>query len=400
MKFSDNLGAAPKWLAADTVPRARAALEGGLARETWKYSSLNKTLGVLFGAPNSARAPLADVPRGVSLAPLGDPAATPATRDERPPAIDSRGTLPDFRHGLLTLDIDRYPLAGITAALAGEGWLIDIASSPDRPLMLNCEPGIGAPTVLRVHPGCRVEVREVGAGAGVRSAVRVLLAAAGSRVCWAQAELAGDVEQWWLLNARLEDNASLELHQHSAGARFRRLDTHVTLAGASSNCHATGAGLVGAGEHLDRQQVVEHLGDNTLSRSRLHNLARGRSRCSFGGRIHIHPGASGADADLTNRNLALDVEAEINTKPELEIYTDDVRCAHGATVGQIDENALFYLQSRGLPEALARRLLSIGFLAECIRGPLGDEVLAAFLARFDGDDSAAPASPSGESARS
>ncbi len=365
----DTLGNPPNWLAADTIERSRAALEGGLARETWKYSSLTKTLRMLIGAPGVSRAPLADVPEGVSVTRLSTLATPPA----------------------LTLDIERYPLAGITASLAAEGWLIDIQCSPDRPLVLDGETGINAPTILRVHRGCRVDIREPGTRGGVRAAVRVLQAAAGSAVCWAQAELADDAEQWWLLKAQLEDNASLELHQHAAGARFRRLDTHVTLQGTGSNCLATGAGIVGPGEHLDRQQVVEHAGRNTFSRTKLHNLAGGRSRCSFNGRIHIHPGASGADADLSNKNLALDVEAEINTKPELEIYTDDVRCAHGATVGQIDRNALFYLQSRGLPEHRARRILCIGFLTECIRGPLADEVLNAFLARFEGAASFAAA---------
>ena len=376
MRSLDTLGSPPKWLATDTVARAKASLGSALARETWKYSSLDGTLGMLFGAPGSACGPLADVPEGVSLTRLGALSSPPA----------------------VALDVERYPLAGIVAALSGEAWLIDIENSPSQPLMLDCGPGINAPAILRVHRGCEVEVRECGSGEGVRSAVRVLLAAADSTVRWAQAELAGDVEQWWLLQARLEENAGLELHQHAAGARFRRLDTHVTLIGAGSNCQATGAGMVGPGEHLDRQHVVEHIGRSTFSRTRLHNLARGKSRCSFNGRIHIHPGANAADADLSNRNLALTVDAEINTKPELEIYTDDVRCAHGATVGQIDRNALFYLKSRGLPEPLARRLLCIGFLAESIRGPLAEEVLAAFLARLDGAGPLAPAEPPAASA--
>ena len=376
MKELDSLGTPPSWLAADTVARSRAALEGGLARETWKYSSLTKTLRTLIGAPNVARVPLADVPDGVSVTRLSTLA--------RPPA--------------LALDIERYPLSGITASLAGEGWLIDVQQSPDRPVTLEGETGINAPVILQVHRGCRVEIRESGCGGGVRAAVRVLQAAADSSVRWAQAELADDGEQWWLLKARLSDNAGLELHQHAAGALFRRLDTHVILEGAGSNCHATGAGIVGPGRHLDRQQVVEHVGRNTFSRTRLHNLAQGKSRCSFNGRIHIHPGASGADADLSNKNLELDMDAEINTKPELEIYTDDVRCAHGATVGQIDRRALFYLQSRGLPESVARRLLCIGFVAECIRGPLADEVLADFLVRLGSADASAPGTPSGTSA--
>ena len=357
-----NLPAAPPgWLAADTVERSRAALDSGLARETWKYSPLPKTLRTLLGAPSSSHPPVSDVPGGITVTAFSRLAAPPP----------------------LALQVDRYPLAGITASLAAEGWLVDVRRSPEQPVVLNASPGIDAPVLIRVAPGCSVDILESGAGGGIQAAVRVLAAARDSTVRWAQAELAADAEQWMLLQARLEGNASLELHQHATGARFRRLDTHVTLAGDGSDCRSTGAGVVGGGAHLDRQLVVEHIGRNTRSRTRLHNLAAGKGRCSFNGRIHIHPGATGADADLSNKNLALDADAEINTKPELEIYTDDVRCSHGATVGQLDDNALFFLRSRGLPEPLARRLLSIGFLAECVGGPLAERVSADFETRLD-----------------
>ncbi len=366
-------GAPPAWLAADTVTRSRTALDSGLARETWKYSPLSATLRKLLGAPPSPHTPVSDVPDGVAVTRFSRLAAPP----------------------LLALNVDRYPLAGITASLAADGWLVDIERSPGRPIVLASAPGIHAPVVFRVSPGCRVDILESAAADGIQSAVRVLVAARDSTVRWAQAELAAGAEQWLLLQAHLQDNASLELHQHAAGARFRRLDTHVALEGAGSSCQSTGAGVVGTGEHLDRQLVVEHIGRNTRSRTRLHNLAAGSSRCSFNGRIHIHPGASGADADLSNKNLALDADVEINTKPELEIYTDDVRCSHGATVGQLDDNALFYLRSRGLPEPLARRLLSIGFLAECIAGPLAARVSEDFEARLDN----VPVGPAGNRRR-
>lgn len=364
-----TLGAPPKWLAADTITRSRTALESGLARETWKYSPLSRTLRKLLGAPASPVPPLRDVPDGVTIAPL-------SSLDPSPP---------------FDLNVARYPLAGITASLAVDGWLIDIERSPDRPIVLASSPGINAPVMVRVHPGCAAAIEECGSASGVQAAVRLLTLAQDANVVFAHAELATNAEQWLFLQASLAENANLVLHQHATGALFRRLDTHVTLEGAGSTCTATGASVVGSGHHLDRQQVVEHLGRSTRSRTRLHNLAAGRSRCSFNGRIHIHRGACQADADLSNKNLALDVDAEINTKPELEIYTDDVRCAHGATVGQLDERALFYLKSRGVPERLARRLLSIGFLAECVTGPLAEEVLQDFLERLDGS----PAEPSG-----
>ncbi len=353
--------APPGWLPADIVEKSRAALDSGIARETWKYSPLSKTLRALLGAPPSSHPPLSDVPDGVTVTPFSQLAEPPA----------------------LGLKVDRYPLAGIAASHAAEAWLVDIERSPEQPLVLNASAGIDAPVLIRIAPGCRAEIRESAASAGIQAAVRVLAAGRDSTVSWARSEMIGGAEQWVLLQAHLDGNAGLELHQHAVGAAFRRLDTHVTLAGTGSAFRFTGAGVVGNGEHLDAQLVVEHIGRNTRSRTRLHNLAAGKCRCSFNGRIHIHPGATGADADLSNRNLALDGDAEINTKPELEIYTDDVRCSHGATVGQLDNQALFFMKSRGLPEPLARRLLSIGFLAECVDGPLAERVTEHFAVRLE-----------------
>ena len=354
-------GQTPAWLASDTWARSQAALDSGLVRETWKYSPLPKTLRALLDAPTADAPPLAELPEGVKLSRLSELAAPP----------------------VLALHTERYPLAGITAALAGDAWLLDIERSPDETIALTAKPGINAPVLARVHPGCRVAFEEAPGVGGVQAVVRLLIAERDAAVTWNQAQLIDEAEQWMLLQAQLATNASLQLRQYAAGARFRRLDTHVELEGDGSSFQTRGASLVEAGGHLDRQLVVEHRGRHTQSRSQLHNVAAGKSRCSFNGRIHIHPGAANADADLSNRNLALGGDAEINTKPELEIYTDDVKCSHGATVGQLDDNALFYLQSRGVPQALAQRLLCAGFLAACIEGSLAHTVSAAFLATLD-----------------
>src|SRR5699024_8102353 len=97
-------------------------------------------------------------------------------------------------------------------------------------------------------------------------------------------------------------------------------------------------------------------------------LAGEKGRAVLNGRIHIHPGAKGTLAELSNKNLLLSPGAEIDTKPELEIYNDDVKCAHGATVGQLDAMQQFYLQTRGIAAAEAKRMLSLGFVNELIMG--------------------------------
>ena len=348
------------WLPAAAPASIQAALDGQLARETWKHSPLGKMLQALLDAPVSLELPLQAAQEGIS--------ATPFSSLDAPPA--------------LAFDLQRYPLAGLVLALSRDGWLIDVRQSPARPLALAPIPGIQAPLLIRVRPGCQVEIEEGPGHGGVQAQLRFLRAERGAIVHWSRAELAENAEQWSLLHASLGARARLQLHQHALGAAFRRLDSHLALEGQGSSCDWVGAGVADQRRHLDQQHVAEHLGRDARSRAKLHNLAADRGRCSFNGRIHIHPGAAGADADLSNRNLALGTQAEINTKPELEIYNDDVRCAHGATVGRLQEEALFYLRSRGLGEAAAHSLLGAGFLAECIGGPFAAQVSECFLARL------------------
>ncbi|MFM7121692.1 MAG: SufD family Fe-S cluster assembly protein, partial [Gammaproteobacteria bacterium] len=134
-----------------------------------------------------------------------------------------------------------------------------------------------------------------------------------------------------------------------------------------------GAGQSGPGADLELPIVIEHRAPDTTSEQRFHAIGAGKGRSIFNGRIHIHAGAERSDAWLSNRNLALDPAAEINTKPELEIYADDVRCAHGATVGQLDANAAFLLAARGIPPDAARNMLASAFLRAAMGGPLVDD---------------------------
>mgnify|MGYP005686994099 FL=1 len=126
---------------------------------------------------------------------------------------------------------------------------------------------------------------------------------------------------------------------------------------------------------LDQQVTLEHLVANGKSKQVVHNIVADGGKCTFNGRIHIHEDANGTDATLANKNLGLGKNATINTKPELEIYTDDVTCAHGATIGQLSDQELFYLTSRGISPESAQALLSEGFLRQCTQGPLAEAAL-------------------------
>jgi Fe-S cluster assembly protein SufD len=125
--------------------------------------------------------------------------------------------------------------------------------------------------------------------------------------------------------------------------------------------------FIGSGsQHMDNYMLVEHASPHCSSRQFYNGILDGHSHGVFHGRIIVHKDAQKTDAKQTNRNLLLSNDAQIDTKPQLEIYADDVKCTHGATIGQVEENALFYMRSRGIDEASANRLLLLAFANECL----------------------------------
>ncbi|MFZ3201097.1 MAG: SufD family Fe-S cluster assembly protein, partial [Candidatus Acidiferrales bacterium] len=131
-------------------------------------------------------------------------------------------------------------------------------------------------------------------------------------------------------------------------------------------CLINGLFIGGGRQHLDNYMLVEHASPHCGSRQFYNGVLDGRAHGVFHGRIIVHKDAQKTDAKQTNRNLLLSDNAQIDTKPQLEIYADDVKCTHGATIGQMDENALFYLRTRGIDEPSARGLLLLAFAGECL----------------------------------
>ena len=161
------------------------------------------------------------------------------------------------------------------------------------------------------------------------------------------------------------------------GGRFQRFDIDAQLAGARAQIAARGVFALRGREHVDVHLDVRHAARDTASDVLWRGVADGRARGILHGAIAVAPGADGADARLQTKNLLLSPHAEIDAQPVLEIYADEVKASHGATVGQLDERALFYLRSRGVPLAAARNLLIAGFCREAfarieatdLRGP-------------------------------
>jgi Fe-S cluster assembly protein SufD len=150
------------------------------------------------------------------------------------------------------------------------------------------------------------------------------------------------------------------------GARVSRAEFHARLAGAGAVVHLNGAQLLGGTQHADFTSVVHHAKPNGTSRQTVKNVLDDRSRGVFQGRIEVARDAQKTDGYQMNQALLLSPDAEIDTKPELEIFADDVKCSHGATIGELDVDQLFYLRSRGIPDSEARSILVRAFLHEAL----------------------------------
>jgi Fe-S cluster assembly protein SufD len=191
--------------------------------------------------------------------------------------------------------------------------------------------------------------------------------------------------------ADLGVNSSYDATTITFGAQLSRHDIKVTMDHEGAECWVDGLYLVTAGQHTDTHSVIDHRMPHCTSRQLYKGILDGRSRAVFNGKIYVRHDAQKTDAMQTNKNLLLSNEARVDTKPQLEILADDVKCAHGAAVGQIDEDELFYLETRGIHYDLARNLLTYGFAEEVIgkiklnsiRAQLDEAVLNRLNARLE-----------------
>jgi Fe-S cluster assembly protein SufD len=152
----------------------------------------------------------------------------------------------------------------------------------------------------------------------------------------------------------------------AAGAQLSRTNVYTVLGGAGCGVTLNGLYMVDGDQHVDHQTRVEHVEPNCFSRELYKGVLDGKSHAVFNGKVFVHPEAQKTDGKQSNNNLLLSDLATIDTKPQLEIFADDVKCTHGATVGRIDATALFYMKSRGINAETARRLLTYAFAADVL----------------------------------
>ncbi len=375
-----------------------AALRDGLPgprAEAWKYTSLRALERRSFAAADSANVDSAALDRAVASVPMprmvfvdgrfdaarSDVAALPAGVEALPLSRVLREQAPRDANFLQR----RYAgaseiFAVVNAALAVEGAVIrsDHGIATDAALHLvfvssGAEPDIAAHLrhfvdlrndatlslvehhiALAEHRGLVNQLSHVHLGQRARLLhARVQNEAVGANlIARTDAVLARDTEY-----RRLD----LEL-----GAALSRHEFNARLEGDGARLYANGVLLADGRRHVDTRLGIEHIARDTACQLVWRGLGAGRGRAVFHGGITIREGADGSDADLSNKNLLLSADAEIDTQPVLVIHADEVKAAHGATIGQLDPASLFYLRSRGIPNNQARALLTAAFCRETL----------------------------------
>ncbi len=190
--------------------------------------------------------------------------------------------------------------------------------------------------------------------------------------------------------ASLARGSSYDSTNITLGAALSRHDVAVKFNAEGAECFVDGLYLVSESQHTDTHSVIDHAVPNCVSHQTYKGVLNDQSRAVFNGKVFVREHASGTDAQQSNKNLLLSNDARVDTKPQLEIFNDDVKCAHGATVGQLEDEEVFYLLSRGIAPALARNLLTYGFAEqiinkiaiETIKAQLDKAVLNRLDARF------------------
>jgi Fe-S cluster assembly protein SufD len=174
-------------------------------------------------------------------------------------------------------------------------------------------------------------------------------------------------------------NSTFKQYVFSTGAKFQRFETHVNHAGHGAEVELNGAYLLKGKRHFDLTTRVNHAQVNGITNQVIKGLVKDQATAVFQGRIYVERGADGTDARMRHQALILNDGAHVHAKPELEIYADDVQCAHGNTIGALDESALFFCQTRGMDEATARALLTHAFVLPVADAIEDDDIRAKVL---------------------
>jgi len=375
-------------------------------QEHWRHTNLAPLAATPFGPadPDAHPGPEQLAP----LLPAGQAARLVFVNGRFAPELSDTGSLPE---GVLVRDLAPaleqpdaplrahlarhaayrdQPLVALNSALFEDGALVHVARGVvvERPIHVvfvttrQAAPVVTYPRTLIVAeaqsalslveafaglPPPGSQPPGAGAGAYFTNAVTELVAGENAHVdyCKVQRESAAAFHLHTLRISQ-QCNSTLAAHAVTLGGRLARTDLHATFDGPGAGAALEGLALLAGTQHADDHLRVEHLQPHCTSREFYKNVLSGQARAVFTGRICVARTAQKTDAKQTNMNLLLSDAARVDTRPQLEIFADDVKCTHGATIGQLDPDALFYLRSRGLPDGAARQLLIQAFAGEII----------------------------------
>ncbi len=381
---------------AATLPACAAARQqghAGLAQglpdgkfEQWKYTRIQPFYDPAFikadVPPGHEPAPgfVLNLPSGhLSLTPQGPTTALPqhpGLQVQRLDQVDAATQILLRAHFFQGIDNQRHVLNPLNLALLQDAYLIRVAPGAHQIPLLRLHQLAQQHSCRRVllllEPESRLQLLEDYALQAASNLVLEAVVQAGAQLTHYRVQPASNAAVWSLTHVQLAQQASYTLHTYALAGAPHRNEIHVQLCGPGAQARLQGAFLGNGKGKLDHQLCIEHKAPDCSSWQQFHGVALDRAELTFNGRIHIHPQAQRTDAQLSNKNLLGSDQAKINTKPELEIYADDVRCAHGATVGALDADALFYLRSRGVPAAQARSMLLRGFIGALV--PCDDQL--------------------------
>ncbi len=394
--------------------------------ESWKYTSLNALANLDYAdgsaelaLPDRLPSLLADDAHGYRLVFVDGRLQEQASRLDGIPdgvtlnglSIISQGERPAWLQsslGQIATEEREAPLLDLNNAFLSDGAVLRIASGLelDRPVELiflysaaTNEVRASQPRLLVVlEANSRATVIEhhqnLGGGTSFSNGVAEFSLASGSALKHLRLqELSHNTHYFMNSQASLERDASYEGFLLALGAAVAREDFRIRLAGEGSSCKLNGVYLLTGRQHSDITSVIDHLAPHTSCDEVIKGALDQQSRGVFQGLIKVEKDAQKIEGNQSHRALLLSRGAEVNAKPELEIYADDVVCSHGATVGELDADALFYLRSRGIPPHQARKLLIEAFLRDTVelcsditlRAGLTDR-LDAKLAAMTGED--------------
>ena len=358
---------------------AQAFASGGLPSvkdEAWRYTSLRAL------AESAFQEPLVDVSSTVELGETLDAPRLVLVDGHYQPSLSNPPpgvTVTTFadQPGFGRLPRVREPMVALNTMLAEDGVQLHVAAGVDAGALVLLNVAVDAHRPIAFHPRHSIHLEE-----GACLTVVEVARGRGTYLHNAVTE-AVVAEDATLVHVRLQDESSEAFHVNTTyaevaargtydafvltlGGRLARTEIHARLLGAKGAVHLNGAQLLGGQQHGDITTVVQHDAPDCASRQTVKNVLSGRSRGVFQGRIEVARIAQKTDGYQMNQALLLSSDAEIDCKPQLEIYADDVKCSHGATIGELDADQMFYLRSRGVPEPEARAILVRAFLAEAM----------------------------------